>query len=108
MTGKRVANAPPGLGGEVEAKARRTEERYYSYHIEQHVVMLQAVGKQVILRVHWKGDCRSGDPFWSKNAVPKMPCFAVFHENGGAKIPRFVVFSKSEVHETGVLSTFWE
>eukprot|EP00971_Amphidinium_carterae_P138623 2746764-Amphidinium_carterae.1 len=32
--------------GEVEAKARRTEERYYSYNIEQHVVMLQAVVQQ--------------------------------------------------------------
>eukprot|EP00971_Amphidinium_carterae_P033299 655762-Amphidinium_carterae.1 len=46
MTGKRGAEAlPPGLEGEIEAKARRTEERY-SYHIEQHVVMLQAVVQQ--------------------------------------------------------------
>eukprot|EP00971_Amphidinium_carterae_P237947 4723895-Amphidinium_carterae.2 len=42
-TGKRTAEEfPPGLKGEIEAKARRTDERY-SYHIEQHVVMLQAV-----------------------------------------------------------------
>eukprot|EP00971_Amphidinium_carterae_P220645 4380392-Amphidinium_carterae.1 len=45
VNGKRP-NSPPGLSGEVEAKARRTEERYYSYNIEQHVVMLQAVVQQ--------------------------------------------------------------
>eukprot|EP00971_Amphidinium_carterae_P175535 3479571-Amphidinium_carterae.1 len=42
-TGKRTAEGfPPGLEGEIESKARRVDERY-SYHIEQHVVMLQAV-----------------------------------------------------------------
>eukprot|EP00971_Amphidinium_carterae_P000347 7469-Amphidinium_carterae.1 len=48
MSGKRTADAvddPPGLGDEVEAKARRTE-MLYTYHIEQHVVMLQAVVQQ--------------------------------------------------------------
>eukprot|EP00971_Amphidinium_carterae_P175294 3474929-Amphidinium_carterae.1 len=43
MTGKRGAEElPPGLESEIEVKARRTEEKF-SYHIEQHVVMLQAV-----------------------------------------------------------------
>eukprot|EP00971_Amphidinium_carterae_P294683 5851566-Amphidinium_carterae.1 len=48
MLGKRTADAinePPGLGDEVEAKARRTE-MFYTQHIEQHVVMLQAVVQQ--------------------------------------------------------------
>eukprot|EP00971_Amphidinium_carterae_P264618 5249195-Amphidinium_carterae.1 len=44
-SGKRAAVAPPALGDEVEAKARRTE-MYYTYHIEQHVVMLQGVVQQ--------------------------------------------------------------
>eukprot|EP00971_Amphidinium_carterae_P084916 1680316-Amphidinium_carterae.2 len=47
-SGKRTADAivePPGLGDEGEAKARRTE-MIYTYHIEQHVVLLQAVVQQ--------------------------------------------------------------
>eukprot|EP00971_Amphidinium_carterae_P065597 1299658-Amphidinium_carterae.1 len=47
-SGKRSADAlnpPPGLGEEVESKARRTA-MIYAYQIEQHVVLLQAVVQQ--------------------------------------------------------------
>eukprot|EP00971_Amphidinium_carterae_P303322 6027285-Amphidinium_carterae.1 len=56
--------------------------------------------------INCKGGSRAGQRFWRKNAIQKMTGFAVFHDSGSGQIPRFAVFCKSEVHETGVSNTF--